>query len=257
MKYFVVSDVHSYYTYLENVLNKAKFDKNNPNHFFVSLGDLLDRGDMPRECLKFVLSLDPSRRALVRGNHEDLLENIVKTESFKKRDFTNGTMGTLSKLANIKYYEFYEMLNRISKDEDLYNYYQSLVDYYEIEDYVFIHGWIAKKDSSYKEWRKASREEFNEARWMNGFDAWDAMKNDEYKEKKTIVCGHFHTSYGHSVYHHLGKDILDDLKLKNCHFEPFVDDGIIGLDACSALSHKMNLLVIDDQTKTTEFFVNE
>lgn len=255
MKYFVVGDVHSYFSYLENVLNKAGFDKNNPNHFFISLGDLLDRGNMPRECLKFVLSLDVNRRALVRGNHEDLLENIVMNKTFRKRDFTNGTMSTLTKLSNVSYYEFDQMLNIITKDEDLYIYYQSLIDFYEIEDYVFVHGWIPKNIGSYKDWRSAYIEDFYSARWTNGFDAWHDMKDDEYREKKTIVCGHFHTPYGHSVYHNYGKDIMDDLKLNDCHFEPFVDEGIIGIDGCVALSHQMNLLTIEDGK--IEFYTND
>lgn len=255
MKYFVVGDVHSYFSYLENVLNKAGFDKNNPNHFFISLGDLLDRGNMPRECLKFVLSLDVNRRALVRGNHEDLLENVVMNKTFRKRDFTNGTMSTLTKLSNVSYYEFDQMLNIITKDEDLYNYYQSLIDFYEIEDYVFVHGWIPKNIGSYKDWRSAYIEDFYSARWTNGFDAWHDMKDDEYREKKTIVCGHFHTPYGHSVYHNYGKDIMDDLKLNDCHFEPFVDEGIIGIDGCVALSHQMNLLTIEDGK--IEFYTND
>lgn len=40
-KYFVVSDVHSYYKELMKALNENGFDKDNPSHVFVSCGDLL------------------------------------------------------------------------------------------------------------------------------------------------------------------------------------------------------------------------
>ena len=43
-KLFVVSDVHSFYNHLIKALNEKGFDKNNPDHWFVSCGDLLDRG---------------------------------------------------------------------------------------------------------------------------------------------------------------------------------------------------------------------
>ena len=75
MKYFITADVHGYFSILESALNSAGFDRNNSEHFFVSLGDLLDRGPEPRECLQFVNSLD--RKILIRGNHEDLMEEIV------------------------------------------------------------------------------------------------------------------------------------------------------------------------------------
>lgn len=48
MKYFIVSDVHSFYDEMMTALNESGFDKTNPDHIFVSLGDLLDRGDQSR-----------------------------------------------------------------------------------------------------------------------------------------------------------------------------------------------------------------
>ena len=74
-KLFVVSDVHSFYTQLIKVLNEKGFDKNNPEHWFVSCGDLLDRGPESQQCLKFVNSLE--RKILIRGNHEDLMEDAI------------------------------------------------------------------------------------------------------------------------------------------------------------------------------------
>ena len=51
------------------------------------------------------------------------------------------------------------------------------------------------EDKSYSyisSWRESDREQWNRARWFNGMDA--AQNADE---NKTIVCGHWHTSYGH------------------------------------------------------------
>jgi hypothetical protein len=50
-KYFIVADVHGYFDILNQSLKEAGFDENNPEHFFVSLGDLLDRGKQPREYI--------------------------------------------------------------------------------------------------------------------------------------------------------------------------------------------------------------
>ena len=71
--YFVVSDVHSFYNEMMYALVKAGFDKDNKNHIFVSLGDLLDRGPDAVKCLEFVNSLPVERKILIKGNHERLM----------------------------------------------------------------------------------------------------------------------------------------------------------------------------------------
>ena len=75
--FFIVADVHSFYDEMIAALNEQGFDKNDPDHIFVCLGDLLDRGEKPLECLAFVNSLPAKRKLLIRGNHEDLLEDCI------------------------------------------------------------------------------------------------------------------------------------------------------------------------------------
>ena len=76
-KYFCFGDVHSFYTELKSSLETAGYDKSNKDHIIVSCGDLLDRGNESIECLNFVNSLPKSRKILIRGNHEDLLEECI------------------------------------------------------------------------------------------------------------------------------------------------------------------------------------
>lgn len=112
----------------------------------------------------------------------------------------------------------------------------------EKQHYVFTHGWIPSipnRDKSYSyisSWREADREQWNQARWFNGMDA--AQTADE---NKTIVCGHWHTSYGHSKYEHKGTEFGED-----ADFSPYYGPGIIAIDACTAFSGKVNCLVIED-----------
>ena len=75
MKYFAISDVHSFYTKMVEALKEAGFDKNNENHALVLCGDAFDRGDETVEMLNFLQSLSQDRFIYVRGNHEDLLED--------------------------------------------------------------------------------------------------------------------------------------------------------------------------------------
>ena len=101
-KYFILSDVHSYFNQMIDALNNSGFDKNNCEHIFVSLGDLLDRGPDPIKCLEFVNSLPEDRRILIRGNHEDLMEEAISRHRFYYHDFSNGTVDTAFQLTGAK-----------------------------------------------------------------------------------------------------------------------------------------------------------
>ena len=49
MKYYVVSDVHGFYTELQEALKEKGFFEDTVEHKLISCGDLFDRG---REALK-------------------------------------------------------------------------------------------------------------------------------------------------------------------------------------------------------------
>lgn len=242
MKYFVVADVHSYYDEMITALNTAGFDKYNKDHVFVSLGDLLDRGRKPNECLDFVLSLD--RKILIRGNHEDMLDHVIWKKQCTYEDYINGTASTLSLITGQSDIDF----NSIDDHVNLRNYLDSLITYYETDHYVFVHGWIpCNKLKIYSEdqlqytpienWRDTTRLNWSLARWINGMDAW----NNGIRDNKTICCGHWHTSWGHFNLENSGSEFGD-----NADFSPFVADGIIALDACTTYSKKVNCIVLED-----------
>ena len=196
MKYFIVADVHGYFDILEQSLEDAGFDKNNPEHFFVSLGDLLDRGKQPRECLQFVNSLE--RKILIRGNHEDLMEEMIAIRYPRSHDVHNGTWNTAVDLTGKENAE--DVFIEIKKDNEYNTYISSTIDYYETKTAVFVHGWIPcfywegfsgyRHDWSKNEnWREV--QDWKPYRWLNGMEAW---KNGIREKNKTIFCGHWHTS---------------------------------------------------------------
>ena len=45
MKYFAISDMHSFYSIAKKSLDEAGFDPDNENHTLVVCGDIFDRGD--------------------------------------------------------------------------------------------------------------------------------------------------------------------------------------------------------------------
>ena len=85
--------------------------------------------------------------------------------------------------------------------------------------------------------RDAQRQMWWQARWLNGMDAVRMVS----EEGKTIVCGHWHTSYGYSKYEGKGSELGAD-----ADFSPYSTSGIIALDACTARSGIVNCIVVED-----------
>ena len=245
--YFVVADPHGYCAILKKYLRKAGFDIKNKEHKLIVCGDLMDRGLEAIEMLNFVQKLAKQDRLIyIRGNHEDLyLDCMAEMKQFDGQvvnpiHYHNGTYSTCQQLA-IRQEEYISLIAN------------KTIDYFELGNYIFVHGWIPVnvKDnlpSQYargrnfefnEDWRKADGQDWAAARWINGIEA--AQKGITEKGK-TIVCGHWHTGYGHYNYHNVGADEHDCCDI-------YRDEGIIALDACTALSQKVNILVLTDDGK--------
>ena len=269
-KYFVVSDVHSFYNELQTALANKDWNINNPDHIFVSLGDLLDRGPDAVKCLEFVNGLPDERKILILGNHEDLMVEAQNRKEFWSHDIHNGTNETCYQIFSSIYGDHDYMMNatddevlRIVQHSDIWNkYYNSCVNYAEVGDNIFVHGWIpvSYKSDEYgivenvknPKWRNASEALWRKARWFNGMEMWASG----IREKgHTIWCGHWHASWGHANLHHDGVEFLKPIETyyldKNgvqhpyAKFTPFEDVGIKCIDACTAYSGFVNCEVIE------------
>ena len=247
-EYFVCSDIHGFYDIFFTGLINAGFDYYNSDHYIIICGDIFDRGSQAKELLKFLLELQQlNRLILIRGNHEDLIEDCLNQLEAKvnisHHHWRNGTLDTIAQLTDINKYDLacgvYDFKDLKMKMEDYFKLVSQTVDYYEVNDYIFVHGWIppTTKDIYYRydpNWRNADKTSWEKARWFNGMDM---AHNNIIEENKTIVCGHWHTGYGHYYIHHEGESQYDS-------FEIYKDKGIIALDACTAYSNKINILKI-------------
>ena len=246
-QYFIVADVHSYYDEMMKALTEKGWDINNPDHIFVSLGDMFDRGPKSREMLAFLTSLPENRRIFIMGNHEILMNNMIHRGGALYHDITNGTMKTAADLTGYDYDE--DACAAMLDNEDWKNYFNSCQFYAEVGDNIFVHGWIPCSESTYygnanfyyynPNWRKESARTWVDATWVNGMEAW---RQGAREYGKTIWCGHWHTSWGHSHLHNYGVEWPEDGG--KAHFSPFKDEGIVAMDACTAFSHKVNCEVI-------------
>lgn len=267
-KLFVASDIHSFYDEWMKALTEAGFDINNEDHIIVVCGDLLDRGNKANKCLKFVLDLPEDRKVLIRGNHELLMDEIIyRKKYFDPWDYSNGTVDTVEQLTGIV--EQYDgrnsgwvvqqtMVESMKTHEGWKKYYDSTVMYAEIGNYIFVHGWIPGEPISVgmnaavkyiPEWRDLPYYNWKDATWLNGMQMWQYGVREP---GKTIVCGHWHSSWGHHKLHRVCSEFD-----KDALFTPFEDEGIINLDGCVAHSGIVNckvLEVTDDEWK--EYYDN-
>ena len=193
-KFFVTSDIHSFYEPFMKALDGAGFDKDNEDHWLVVCGDCFDRGPDSGLVLKFLMQLE--RKILVKGNHDILLEDLCMREFAYSHDFHNGTTRTIQDLGNMGMgYPLDECCqttwNRTARYREL------LVNYFETQNYIFVHSWmpvnkIGIDTYEYKEgWRNATDQEWETAMWGNPFKLAEQGLN---KTGKTIVFGHFHTN---------------------------------------------------------------
>lgn len=257
MKYYVTADVHGYFTELKTALAEQGFFEDTEPHKLVICGDLFDRGVEALQLQDFILELLSKDQAiLIRGNHEDLTLNLLHNWSrnsyLHRHHHLNGTVDTICQLTGFSEREVFTKPNEVGKAFLLNPLIQTIipamVDYFETEHYIFVHGWIPctpisvssteKGYVSIPEWRNAGKELWDKARWINGMEAASA---GIIELDKTIVCGHWHCSFGHSRYEHDGSEFEN-----NANFSPYYADGIIALDACTALSGKVNCIVIED-----------
>ena len=189
---FVVSDVHGHYTLLKAALDKAGFDADDETHFLVCCGDYFDRGDENVEVLKYFEQL--KRKVLLRGNHEDLLLKLLRTGKVLPHNYINGTMKTLGnffgKYAIDPIDDTIDFSGKTRIVDRICDFIDGTVDYFETENYVFVHGWLAAGADTATKRKAASSEAWEKARWVK----WTVGYNGTRPlTDKTLICGHMPT----------------------------------------------------------------
>lgn len=246
-KLFVCSDIHSAYTPWMKALNEAGFDENNPEHKIVVCGDLLDRMDETKEVYEFTLDMITKDKLIyIMGNHELLMREMLDRGFSLWHDKHNGTAKTYYQLldAYADKVDGVKGPNNIVKEllQPLYEY---MVNYFQTKRYVFCHGFlpvVEQPDGSYKinsQWKRASQKNWENATWINGMEM---AGKGLYLKDKTIVVGHFHSSWGRSEFE--DKPEFGE----GADFSPYYyEDKLIAIDSCVAHTNKINMLVITDE----------
>ena len=258
MKLFCCSDLHSYFTPFKKALDENGFEPGNPEHLLIVCGDVFDRGNDSAELFEYLNNL--TNVILIRGNHEDLLEEMLNRGYGEKHDITNGTVGTVVDLVDYTGKKTCSTKECCEAVRELITpFFAKYVNYFETKNYVFVHGWIpcdkytvlAKpwyqqgREFEYNsDWRNCNDVEWESSRWINGINA--GYIHNIVEPGKTIICGHWHCSYGHML-----KSIKTDTWItefeEDAVWEPFEADGIIAIDRCTAHTGKVNVVVLEDE----------
>ena len=236
-KMFVVSDVHGHYTLLREALDRAGFDKDNEDHLLICCGDYFDRGNENVEVLRFFERLQ--HKVLLRGNHEDLLLKLLQTGKVLPHHYINGTMRTLEnffgKYAIDPVDDTIDFSGKTRIVDRICEFIENTVDYYETENYVFVHGWLPENALSQEARKQATAEDWAKARWVKWHERCIGLRP---LEDKTLICGHLPTFCANS---------LDRNRGKNC-CDIFYGNGIVAIDAGTADTQRLNVLVLEDRS---------
>lgn len=260
-KLFCVSDIHGFYDEFKQALDDSGFNSENENHWLVSIGDCFDRGGQPTEVMRYLRSLP--RKILIKGNHESLLQELCDRGYPVSHDYSNGTFDTVCELGGAGLGRSFDECCIVAHQRTK-NFIDSMANYFETKNYIFVHGWIPvmckdglpmyyqrnRKFEFNSDWRHCHYSEWEQARWLNGIDM---ARNGFIESGKTIVCGHWHCSYGHYI-----QSIRDAIAAKDSSLEvdefgptaiwkPYYGDGIIAIDRCTAHTGEVNILILEDE----------
>lgn len=256
MRYYVTADVHGYFDQLQAALTARGFFDDPQPHKLIVCGDLYDRGGQAMQLQKFILELlEKDQVILIRGNHEDLALQLLhqwhRGSYLQPHHHSNGTVDTLLQLTGTQERELYthteEICRSFLRDPYIQTLIPATVDYFETKNYIFVHGWIpcipvtTGKNPEYRpleSWRTAEKPLWDKARWVNGMEAAHCGIREP---GKTIVCGHWHCSFGHAHYEDDGGEFDN-----SPNFDPYYGPGIIALDACTPSSKKVNVILLED-----------
>lgn len=281
MKYFIVSDIHSFCSELKSALWKAGFNRRNKDHTLIVCGDVFDRGSETAELYKFLTSIPKKRCVLIKGNHELLYEELLEKSFPESHDFSNHTVDTFCQIAGYsqeiltpKYWRDlsdvpYERI-RQAWQEILTEVKQSSITawlkssrwkyWHEVGNYIFVHSFIPLKNLDhmpayytynrkfeyFKDWRETAKNfELEDATWGCPYQQYiDGYFKEEAANGKVLVCGHWAVT---DFRQHINNKWSEDTSIYKFENIIGLDCGVWQYRGTKAYYHPQNVLVIDDK----------
>lgn len=271
--YFVVSDIHGFYDELVAALDSSGYDKKNPDHVLVVVGDIFDRGPKNLFVYKFLKSIPKERRVLIRGNHEDMFVELIGKSFPAYYDFQNRTVDAFCQLSGFNEQvlldnvihdvsstakDYWAQIVEIVKMMKIDGWIKSdeWVEYYEIGDFILTHSFLPLRHGRYNpDWRTdAKPHEWGKAHWGSPLEQYQMglFKEEESKGKK-LIFGHWDV---YDIRVHLSNNAIVERDQSIFDHEGFIaiDGGVYKKNG--KMFHPTNVLVIKDGKYTKHHFYN-
>lgn len=262
-KMFIISDLHGCYDETIKALEEAGYDENNSEHKLICLGDIFDRGSQSLALYEYLKRLSDENKAIVLpGNHALFLIQFLNGSYSPFNYLHNGLNETIADfwhrtapfeswctlegncaMTQENYAKWVDICRKDINEEypELLPWLKSLPRYFETKNYIMVHGAI---DTKVLDWHNPHCYRGNLIDW----DALDFNDGSFFGEQiintnKTVVIGHFGTEQLREMYPNL--TTKDNEEPYNILIR---DDGrIIAIDSTVVLSHKINVLVLEDE----------
>ena len=135
---FAIGDIHGCYDKLQALMGKVPIDLEHDRLVF--LGDYIDRGPDSFKVVEYLINLkrEYSNTVFLKGNHEEMLELYLK--GMEMMNFvSNGGHHTLESYSRHSGENDTDLIPQSHLD-----FFQSLLLFYETENYIFVHAGLKK-----------------------------------------------------------------------------------------------------------------
>ncbi len=242
MKYFIFADPHGHYTELKEALLAAGYDETNDNHHLIGLGDYFDRGSENDKMAEFIIDQHEKGKAtFILGNHDEmLLEVLGFVDDGIFNCIHNGMDKTIDQLSKSNWhmlkYDQEHIVRRINRNyPKLKDLLLGMKHKIEIGNFVLTH---AGYSNTHRDPYFTDKWEVNNWAKTDFFVKW-FQTSDDFVLQKTYIFGHWHAFDLRQIfgYSHTNKPTP----------EPFVHKNFVGLDACTVITKKVNIYIIDEE----------
>jgi serine/threonine protein phosphatase 1 len=137
-KIYAIGDIHGCLDKLEAMMNRLAIDAEHDTLVFI--GDYIDRGPDSKGVVDFILDLKGKLKNVIClvGNHEQTFLNYYFHEQDGQIFYLNGGDATIASYGYIETPEG----KKINIPDNHLEFFESLLPYYETDDYIFAHAGI-------------------------------------------------------------------------------------------------------------------
>lgn len=128
-KTFVIGDIHGGLLALKQVIKKANIVKED---HLIFLGDYVDGWSESPQVIDYLIELQKHQNCVfIRGNHDELLLNYLKTNDYNQEWFKHGGQSTI---------DAYQFISESNRKKHI-NFLENLHDYYlDEQNRLFVHA---------------------------------------------------------------------------------------------------------------------